>query len=118
MTLIVVLTTLGADTGPFNLFSNIGGYVNAMATNVTRAQLLAGYPISDAPDGTTIVRVKSTGKCKNSVDVPVSGSVEVSTQAKEPYIEPTTTTSTSTSTSTSSTTTTTTTYPVMLKTRP
>lgn len=72
MTVYVTLTTAGADTGPFNLYSDIDGYVSAFETGVSKAALLAGYTSTVAPDGTAIVRVMSDGVCKNYIDLPVS----------------------------------------------
>lgn len=89
MTVLITLNA-GADTGPFNLYSNINGYTTAFATGIARATLVAGYNAT-APDGTTIVRVKSTGVCGTQVDLSVSGA-------------PTTSTTSSTSSTTSSTT--------------
>ena len=69
MTVLITLTTAGADAGPFNLYSNINGYVSAFATGVSRAALLAGYSSASVPDFTTIVRVQSIGDCSNSIDI-------------------------------------------------
>lgn len=93
MTVLITLTTAGTDTGPFNLYSDTDGYVSAFETGVSKAALVAGYSSSLVPNGTTIIRVKSTGVCTNYIDIPLS----------------TTTTSTSSTTTTSSSTTTTTT---------
>ena len=93
MTVLITLTTAGADSGPFNLFSNLDGFISAFEVAVPKASLLAGYSSSLVPDFTTTIRVKSTGDCNNYIDIPLYG---------------TTTTSSSTS-STSSTTTTSTT---------
>lgn len=90
MTVLITLTTAGADSGPFDLYSNFDGYVSAFATGVSKSALLAGYSSSAVPDFATIIRVKSTGDCVNYIDITLTS--------------PTTTT-----TSTSSTTTTTTT---------
>jgi hypothetical protein len=105
MTVLITLTVAGADSGPFNLFSNLDGYTSAFATNVSKASLLAGYSSSVVPDFTTIVRVVSIGNCTNYIDITLTS--------------PSTTTSTSTSTSTSTTTiapttTTTTTGPILI----
>lgn len=70
-TLIITLTSAGSDTGPFNLFSNVDAYSSAFATGVSKASLLAGYTSYTVPDGTSIVRVCSTGTCQNCVDIPV-----------------------------------------------
>jgi hypothetical protein len=95
MTVLITLTTAGADTGPFNLYSNVDGYVSAFETGVSKSALVAGYSSALVPNGTTTIRIKSTGTCVNYIDVTVV----------------TTTTTTSSTTSTSSTTTTTTSTP-------
>ena len=93
-TALITLTTAGADTGPFDLYSDIDGYSVPFETGVSKASLVAGYTSTLIPNGATIVRVKSDNVlCTNYIDL---------------YLVPTTTTTTS-STSTSSTTTTTTT---------
>jgi hypothetical protein len=88
---VITLTTAGADTGPFNLYTDIDGFVTPFETGVGKAALEAGYLSSLIPDGTSIVRVKSTSLfCTNYINLAL----------------PTTTTTTSTSTSTTTTTTT------------
>ena len=72
MTVYIVLTTAGADTGPFNLYSDVDGYISAFETGVSKASLLAGYTSSLAPNGTAIVRVMSNGTCKNYIDISIS----------------------------------------------
>ncbi len=45
MTVLITLTTVGANTGPtFNLYSNANGdgYLSAFATGVSKSALLAG----------------------------------------------------------------------------
>jgi hypothetical protein len=90
MTVLITLTTAGADTGPFDLFSNLDAYTSAFETGVSKASLLAGYPSALVPDYTTIVRIRSAGDCTNFIDVPLYGT--------------TTTTSSTSSTTTTSTT--------------
>jgi hypothetical protein len=86
MTIIITLTTAGADTGPFNLFSDVDGYTTAFVTGVSKSALLAGYSTSLAPLGTTTVRVRSTGSCTNYIDIVL--------------VEPTTSTTSTTSSTT------------------
>jgi hypothetical protein len=93
-TLITLNIPVGGDAGPFNLYSNTDGYTTPFATNISAAVLEAGYTSTVVPNGTTIIRVVSTGVCTNYIDIVLT--------------EPTTT---STSTSSSSTTTTSTTLP-------
>ena len=71
MTVFITLSTAGADSGPFNLYSNIDGYVTAFESGVPKASLLAGYSSSVVPDFTTSIRVLSTGTCTNYVDIAV-----------------------------------------------
>lgn len=72
MTVLVTLTTAGTDTGPFNLYSDVDGFISAFETGVSKASLLAGYVTSSAPDGTTIVRVMSDNElCTNYIDITV-----------------------------------------------
>jgi hypothetical protein len=92
MTLVITLTTAGADTGPFNLFSDFDGYVNAFAINIPKDSLLIGYVSNNVPEGTTIVRVKSINhNCFVQVDVNVPTTTTTTTAA------PTTTTTTTAS---------------------
>jgi hypothetical protein len=96
---VITLTTAGADTGPFNLYTDIDGFVTPFETGVGKAALEAGYLSSLIPDGTSIVRVKSTSLfCTNYINL---------------ALPTTTTTTTSTSTSTTTTTTTTTAAPLL-----
>lgn len=69
MTVLLTLTTAGVDSGPFDLYSNLDGYVSAFETGVSRTSLLAGYSTALVPDYTTIVRVQSVGDCSNKVDI-------------------------------------------------
>ena len=68
----ISLSSAGADTGPFNLYSNVDGYVTAFESGVSKASLLSGtYLSSNVPNTTTICRVKSAGACGNYVDMPI-----------------------------------------------
>lgn len=93
MTVLITLTTAGLDAGPFDLYSNIDGYVTAFATNITKQALLDGYTSSVVPDSTTTVRVKSTGTCTNYINIPISGITTTTTSSSS-----TTTTTTTTAT--------------------
>ena len=68
MTVLITLTTAGADTGPFNLYSDVNGYAYAFVLDVTKEQLTEGYPSDIVPDGTTIIKVQSVnGSCNNFI---------------------------------------------------
>jgi hypothetical protein len=91
-TSIITLTTAGTGTGPFDLYSDVDGYVTPFETGVSKFALTSGYTTSLVTNGTTIIRVQSNSVgCTNYIDLPVSG------------ITTTTTTSTTTSTTTTTT---------------
>jgi len=92
MTVLITLTTAGADSGPFDLYSNLDGYVSAFETGVPKASLLAGYSSSLVPDFTLTIRVKSVGDCNNYIDIPLYGTTTTSTSSSS--TSSTTTTST------------------------
>jgi hypothetical protein len=71
MTVLITLTIAGANTGPFNLYSNVDGFVSPFASGVSKAALLAGYTSTVVPLGTTTIRVVSFGECTNTIDISV-----------------------------------------------
>ena len=91
MTVLITLTVAGADSGPFNLYSNTDGFVSAFETGVSKASLLAGYASALVPDYTTTVRVKSNGTCVNYVDIVLENTTTTTTT-----VAPSTTTTTTT----------------------
>jgi hypothetical protein len=92
MTVLITLTTAGSSTGPFSLYSNVDSYSTPFVTGVSRSSLLAGYTSTVVPNGTTIVRVMSTGTCTNYTDI----SVVPCTTTTTTTVPPTTTTTTTT----------------------
>ena len=58
MTIFITLSLAGADSGPFDLYSNVDGFTTPFNTTgpVSKANLLAGYEVT-APDGTITVRL-------------------------------------------------------------
>jgi hypothetical protein len=88
MTVLITLTTAGSDSGPFDLYSNLDGYVSAFESGVSKSALLAGYSSALVPDYTTTVRVLSTGACTNYIDIVIGTTTTTTT------IFPTTTTTT------------------------
>jgi hypothetical protein len=95
MTVLITLTVAGANTGPFNLYSNVDGYTSPFESSVSKASLLAGYVSVLVPDGTTTIRVLSQGQCSNYIDIIIGATTSTTTSS---------TSSTSTSTTTSTTT--------------
>ena len=67
MTGIIQITTIGADAGPFNIFSDVTGFISAFETNITRSELLSGYATSNIPLGTTVIKIVSVDKCTNEI---------------------------------------------------
>jgi hypothetical protein len=100
--LITLVLPIGGDAGPFNLFSDINGFSIPFEINVPTSSLVAGYTSINVPDGTSVIRMVSTGTCTNYINIPVNVLPTTTTTSSS-------STSTSTSTSSSSTTTTTTT---------
>ena len=92
MTVLITLTVAGADSGPFNLYSNLDGFTAAFETGVSKASLLAGYPSALVPDYTTTIRVKSDGVCVNYVDILIESTTSTTTSSTT--VEPTTTSTT------------------------
>ena len=87
-TVLITLTTAGADTGPFNLYSDADGYVSAFETGVAKAALQAGYTSTLVPDGASIIRVKSTSAlCTNYVDLPISGVTTTTTTTSQDLVQ-------------------------------
>ena len=83
MTVFITLTTAGTDSGHFNLYSDLDGFVTPFEVGVSKMDLQAGYSSILVPDFTSVVRVKSTAQyCINYVDIILT--------------EPTTTTTTTT----------------------
>jgi hypothetical protein len=83
---VITLTTAGADTGPFNLYSDIDGFVTPFETGVSKPTLEAGYLSTLIPDGSVTVRVKSTSLfCKNYIDLSIASiTTTTSTTATPP----------------------------------
>jgi hypothetical protein len=91
MTVLITLTTAGSSTGPFSLYSNANSYSTPFETGVAKSSLLAGYTSTLVPNGTTTIRVMSTGTCTNYTDISV---VPCSTTTTTTTVTPTTTTTT------------------------
>lgn len=102
MTVLILLTTAGAGTGPFNLYSNVDGYVTPFETGVAKASLTTppGYTSALVPNGTTTVRVQSTGVCTNYIDIIIGATSPTTTTTTTSGSLTTTTTSPSLTTTT------------------
>lgn len=72
MLVTITLSYAGISTGPFDLYTNVDGFVTPVDTNVPKSSLVAGYTIS-VSDLATIIRVQSSGYCTNYIDLDISG---------------------------------------------
>lgn len=94
-TVVITLTNAGADTGPFDLYSNVDGFAVAFESNVSKEDLEAGYVSVLVPDSASTIRVQSDNPlCDNYIDLVIVTTTTTSTSS----------TSTSSTTSTSTTT--------------
>jgi hypothetical protein len=84
MTVLITLTVAGADSGPFNLYSNLDGFTAAFESGVSKAALLAGYSSALVPDFTTTIKVLSTGDCTNYIDIVLSSLTTTTTSTSPP----------------------------------
>jgi hypothetical protein len=84
MTVLITLTVAGADSGPFNLYSNTDGFVSAFEIGVSKSALLAGYASALVPDYTTVIRVLSTKNCTNYIDILLGATTTTTTSITPP----------------------------------
>lgn len=84
MNIFLQLTLAGADTGPFNLYTN-NDYTIPFVSGVTKNDLTSGY-YTTVPLGTTSVRIKSVppSPCDNYYDVVLGSSPPTSTTTTTP----------------------------------
>ena len=89
MTVLITLTTAGADSGPFDLYSDLDGYISAFESGVSKAALEVGYASSLVPDYTNTIRVKSNGVyCTNYTNIPVGTTTSTSSTTTTTTIGP------------------------------
>lgn len=72
MKLYILLTTPSTDAGPFNIYSNVDGFLSPFALNISKTTLLEGY-VTTAPDETTTIRIVSSGNCSSVYNFQISG---------------------------------------------
>ncbi len=95
-TVLITLVIAGADTGPFDLYSDANGFTSPFEVDVPKASLVAGYTSILVPAAATLIKIVSKGVCTNELILPIIGTLATTT---------TTTTATPTSTTTSTSTT-------------
>ena len=91
MTVTIILTLAGNDTGPFDLYSDVDGYTSAFIVGVSRGVLVTGLTTGTVPDGTTEILVESVGACNRDLYLVIDGAPSTTTTTSS-----TSTTSTST----------------------
>lgn len=79
MTVLITLTEIGIDAGPFDLYSNVDDYTDPFAESIDAIVLSAGYTSDVVPPLTTNIKIISTGTCTNSIDVPVVPAFQTTT---------------------------------------
>ena len=67
-TVIIRLTCSGGRTGPFDITDNLG---TVLGTDITKQNLIDGYTVS-VDDAVTMIILESTGKCKTSIEMPIT----------------------------------------------
>lgn len=79
-TQVITLTTAGADTGPFDLYSNIDGFASPFESNISKLALEIGYTSTVVPDSATTIRVQSDNVlCNNFIDLAIPSTTTTST---------------------------------------
>lgn len=68
MLVFVKLTSADPDTGPFMIYSNLNNYQAPAYGPYTKSAMLAGVYVN-VPNSTTSVKVRSNGKCTNSITI-------------------------------------------------
>jgi hypothetical protein len=86
MDILLLLTTAGIDTGPFDLYENSTGPFVLFESAVDKIDLvtLPGY-YTTVPFGTTTIRVQSTGLCDNYIDIVLEQTTTTSSTTELPY---------------------------------
>jgi hypothetical protein len=68
MTILITLTTIGIDAGPFDVYTSPDGIIYTIfATNIPASTLSSGYIASPIPDDTICIKVQSVGICLNYI---------------------------------------------------
>ena len=57
MNVYIQLISAGTNTGPFNLYSDVDGFVVPFEQNVSRSKLLTGFTSTLVPVDTTVIKI-------------------------------------------------------------
>lgn len=92
ISVLIQLTSAGADTGPFEITSDgESPAFSVVLATVSKAALTAGITV-DVQDDTTVIRVTSTGVCTNYQDVPIDVPASTTTTTSTAPVTPATVT--------------------------
>ena len=70
MTGIIYLTAAGLDTGPFDIYSDVDGYVAPFGIGILKSTLISGWATDAIPQGTLGVRIQSiNANCTNYAEI-------------------------------------------------
>jgi hypothetical protein len=72
MDILVTLTNTGIDSGPFDIYSDLDGFVTPIVSDVLKSNLISGYQLYNLSTSVKVIRVKSKGTCLNYVDLIIS----------------------------------------------
>jgi hypothetical protein len=99
MTVFIKLIIAGADTGPFDLYSDVDAFVTTFDTDIPRQSLVDGYLCATVPDSTTRIKIQSTGEdCDNFIIVDITMTQEPTTTTTTTHVCPSCPTTTTTTT--------------------
>lgn len=85
----ITLNSIVGVPGPFSLYSNTDSYVTPFETGVLLSSLQTGYGTSNVPNGTTNIKIKSTGgSCSYEITKPISGLPATPTPTPTPSSTP------------------------------
>lgn len=71
----IVLTTIGQDLGPFNVYlsSDGGSSYSLYQSSVPRSSFVGGYFLAGIPESACYVKIESVGNCSVILEMPVTG---------------------------------------------
>ena len=88
---LIKLTTAGADSGPFSLYSNADSFSMPFESLISKTNLTIGYTSVLVPSTATVIRVRSVGVCTTYFDIPIVFATPTPTPTATPTLTPTTT---------------------------
>jgi hypothetical protein len=106
MVVTITISSAGAGTGPFDLYSNSDGFLVPFETGVSKAALEAGYITNLVPNDATLIKIVSVGVCTDYITISIALANATTTTTSTTVVPTTSTTTTNPFTPTTTTTTT------------